>query len=79
MATYILVPGAWHGSWCWERISRNLMAAGHHVESPDLYAIGVGDCGEDEDPVGRWAAAVAELVLRMSEPVILVGHSRGGL
>lgn len=29
--TYILVHGAWHGSWCWATISQNLEKQGHKV------------------------------------------------
>ena len=28
-AIYVLVHGAWHGSWCWDRVARSLRARGH--------------------------------------------------
>jgi pimeloyl-ACP methyl ester carboxylesterase len=36
MATFVLVHGAWHGSWCWKRVRRALQAQGHDVFTPTL-------------------------------------------
>ena len=36
MATYALIPGAWHGAWCWERVAPFLTDAGHRVVAIDL-------------------------------------------
>ncbi len=36
MPTYALVPGAWHGAWCWERVAPYLEDAGHRVVAIDL-------------------------------------------
>ena len=36
MSTYVLVHGAWHGSWCWEKVVPLLEGAGHQVEVLDL-------------------------------------------
>ncbi len=33
---YVLVHGAWHGGWCWERVARELASRGHDVAAPDL-------------------------------------------
>jgi len=40
MATYILVHGAWHGGWCWQRVRPFLRAAGHEVFTPTLTGLG---------------------------------------
>jgi pimeloyl-ACP methyl ester carboxylesterase len=40
MATFVLVHGAWHGSWCWKRVRRRLQQAGHEVFTPTLTGIG---------------------------------------
>ena len=40
MATYLLVHGAWHGGWCWARVSRLLRDAGHTVHTPTLTGLG---------------------------------------
>ena len=79
MATYILVHGAWHGGWCWHRVATRLERAGHRALAPDLLSL-----GRDRTPVGSvtladWANQIAALIDAQSEPVVLVGHSRGGI
>ncbi len=36
MSTFVLVHGAWHGSWCWKRVRRELQQLGHEVYTPTL-------------------------------------------
>ncbi|MET0699294.1 MAG: alpha/beta fold hydrolase, partial [Mycobacterium sp.] len=36
MTTFALVHGAWHGAWCWERLTPELVARGHRVVAVDL-------------------------------------------
>ncbi|MCW2620092.1 MAG: putative hydrolase or acyltransferase of alpha/beta superfamily, partial [Modestobacter sp.] len=36
MSTFVLVHGAWHGGWCWDRVVPLLRAAGHEVHAPTL-------------------------------------------
>ncbi len=79
MATFVLIHGAWHGGWCWERVVPLLEQRGHTVRAPDLPGM-----GRDRTPLGDitldvWARFVSELVRAELEPVILVGHSRGGI
>jgi pimeloyl-ACP methyl ester carboxylesterase len=40
MATFVLVHGAWHGSWCWHRVRSALQAQGHQVFTPTLTGVG---------------------------------------
>lgn len=73
MARVLLVHGAWHGSWCWESLRPHLEKAGHHVETVDLPSSGgVGDLGADAD-------VVRAAVDASTDPVVVVGHSYGGL
>lgn len=79
MAIYILVHGAWHGGWCWRHVLPHLETQGHRVQTPDLPGH-----GDDPAPVGdqslyRYAQRIQEVVWAAREPVILVGHSLGGL
>jgi pimeloyl-ACP methyl ester carboxylesterase len=79
MARLILVHGASHGGWCWEKIVPLLEADGHEVLAPDLPA-----CGKDQTPpidvtLAGNTTAILRLVERRQEPVILVGHSLGGV
>ena len=74
MALFVLVPGAWHGAWCWAGLTPWLQKAGHRVFTPDLAAVPPG-----ANPLPVWAAHLAELLQTTSEPAILLGHSRGGM
>jgi pimeloyl-ACP methyl ester carboxylesterase len=78
MATFLLVHGAWHGAWCWDRLAPRLRAAGHSVLAPDLPAHG-------HDGTPWWRASLAGYAQRVCDAarpagrVIAVGHSLGGL
>src|SRR5262245_25262224 len=39
MARFVLVHGAWHGSWCWKRVRKALQAQGHEVFTPTLTGV----------------------------------------
>lgn len=79
MATFILVHGAWHGGWCWEKVVPLLEQAGHTVVAQDLPGMGADRTPFTDDVLGQWADAVAQQVAAATSPVVLVGHSRGGL
>ncbi len=79
MATFILIHGAWHGSWCWERIVPLLEQQGHRVLAPDLPGMGNDPTPLTTITLDYWARFVADLVLQQEEPVLLLGHSRGGV
>lgn len=80
MATLILVPGAMHGSWTWDRVTPQLEAAGHKVVALDLPGMG-GDASVAlaDVTLERWADFVADHVRGAAQPVVLGAHSRGGL
>lgn len=80
MATFILIHGSWHGGWCFDLVRERLEAAGHHVETPDLPGMGADEEGLGAVTLDGWAAFVAGLCRRAPQrPVVLAGHSRGGL
>ena len=78
MKHVVLVHGAWHGPWCWERVTPGLDAAGVHWVAPDLPSCCAASDGagliEDVREVDRCLDD-----LPGDEPVVLLGHSRGGL
>jgi pimeloyl-ACP methyl ester carboxylesterase len=80
MAIYVLVHGAWHGSWCWKRVRKALQAAGHDVFTPTL--TGVGERSHLASPSVNLSTHIADVVnlIRWEElsEVILCGHSYGG-
>jgi pimeloyl-ACP methyl ester carboxylesterase len=77
----VLVHGAWHGGWCWSRVTPRLEAAGHRVFAPSL--TGLGEREHLANPVPSLATHVADIVnLVQAEElrdVVLVGHSYGGM
>ena len=72
MATFGLVHGSWHGSWCWTKLVRELEARGHRAVAMDLPI---------EDPnagLTRYAEVVTDALRDVDGDVVLVGHSFGG-
>jgi len=72
-ATVVLVPGAWHGAWCWDLVTRRLDAT--HVpniaiDNPSV-ARAPASLADDGDNLRRTLDAI-------DGPVVLVGHSYGG-
>jgi pimeloyl-ACP methyl ester carboxylesterase len=80
MATFVLVHGAWHGSWCWQRVRRSLQRAGHEVFTPTL--TGVADRSHLISPQVTLETHIADVVnlIRWEDltEVVLCGHSYGG-
>ena len=37
---FVLVHGAWHGGWCWRRVSGILQKQGHRVFTPTMTGLG---------------------------------------
>ena len=79
MATYVFVHGAWHGGWCWHRIVARLQHAGHQAFAPDLAGLGRDRTPAAEVTLAGWTESICGLIDSLPEPVILVGHSRGGI
>lgn len=79
MNTYLLVHGAWHGAWCWYKVIPGLEQAGHRVIAVDLPSLGADKTPISEIGPYTWADYICEILDSLNEPVILVGHSRGGI
>jgi len=76
MAAIVLVHGAWHGAWCWNRVERGLADQGLRT-----LVIELPGHGEDPGPLGDLhgdAMLVRQVIDGINEPVVLVGHSYGG-
>jgi pimeloyl-ACP methyl ester carboxylesterase len=80
MATFLFVPGAWLGGWCWRDVAPPLRAAGHTVVTPTLS--GLGERAHLLSPEIGLDAHVADIVglihYRVFDDLTLVGHSYGG-
>ena len=80
-ATFVLVHGAWHGGWCWKKLTPLLRAAGHEVYTPTL--TGLGDRAHLLSPEIGLNTHIADIAALLEyedlHNVILVGHSYGGM
>lgn len=79
--TFVLVHGAWHGGWCWQRVADRLRGGGHTVFTPTLTGLGERShllhCGID------LTTHIADVVNVMKwerlKDIVLCGHSYGGM
>ena len=77
MATFVLIHGACHGGWCWEKVVPILQARGHTAHAPDLPGL-----GKDHTPPAHVTLAdnvekISRLLDKIEEPAVLVGHDSG--
>jgi pimeloyl-ACP methyl ester carboxylesterase len=79
MSTFVLVHGAWHGAWCWQKLVPLLEREGHRVVAPDLLGLGADHTPLAEATLENWTEQICRVLDAEAAPVILVGHSRGGL
>ncbi len=79
MSTYVLIHGAWAGRWCWEKVAPLLQQAGHQVVPLDLPGHGQDRTPLREITLAAYTKRVCETLDAQAEPVMLVGHSMGGI
>ena len=79
MSNYVLIHGAFHGGWCWKKIIPHLEKEGHKVVAPDLPGHGKYKQPINEITLQAYTDRVCQILDEQSEPVILVGHSMGGV
>ncbi|WP_182876377.1 alpha/beta fold hydrolase [Microbispora sp. H10670] len=82
MATFVLVPGGWHGSWSFEEVVPLLEGAGHAVHALTLTGLRPDD--DDATVAAANLDTHADDVLRLLDRAritgaTLVGHSYGGM
>jgi pimeloyl-ACP methyl ester carboxylesterase len=80
MSTYVLIHGAWHGGWCWQRVTAELERSGHRVLAPTL--TGVSDRRHLISPDVGLDTHVEDVRALLEAwdltDVVLVGHSYAG-
>ncbi len=78
--TFVLIHGAWHGGWCWSRVSDLLLSKGHKVYAPSL--TGNGDRSHLLSKDINLDTHIADIVNLFKwedlSDVCLVAHSYGG-
>ncbi|MFL6603537.1 MAG: alpha/beta fold hydrolase [Steroidobacteraceae bacterium] len=81
MATFVLVHGAWHGSWCWKRVRRALQQQGHEVFTPTLTGVGERShlLSEKVDLQTQTLDVLNLIEWEELNDFVLCGHSYGGM
>ena len=78
MSHYVLVHGAWEGSWTWNNILPTLEKQGQTATTVDL----PGSFGNPQPisqvTMDRYVEMVVSTIRRLDGKVILVGHSMAG-
>jgi pimeloyl-ACP methyl ester carboxylesterase len=67
--TCVLVHGAWHGPWCWERVLPQLQDAGFATVAAEL--------SHELTSFAGLCERLSAYLETIEGPVVLVGHSRG--
>ena len=85
MATFVLVHGAWHGGWCWNKVTPLLRKTGAEVFVPTLSGLGEkAHLAQRMDPRDIDLDLHVQDVIRLLEyedlqQVVLVGHAYAGM
>jgi pimeloyl-ACP methyl ester carboxylesterase len=81
LAVIVLVHGAFHGGWCWKKLTPLLKASGQEVYTPTLTGLGERThlLSREINLDSHIKDVVNTLEFEDLEDVILVGHSYGGM
>ena len=79
MTTFLFVHGVMHGAWCWYKVIPLLEQQGHKA-----IAIDSPGHGADRTPIAdisfdAYVKKICDVIDEQNEPVVLVGHSFGGM
>ncbi len=75
----VLVHGAWHGAWAWYKTKTQLEAVGHTVTAVELPSHGIDKALPETVTLDDYVDRVVDAIDAAGEPVVLVGHSLGGI
>ena len=80
MSTFVLIHGAWHGGWAWQRVAPLLRANAHDVHTPTLS--GLSERAHQLHPSVGLSTHIDDVTAHIEAydlaDVILVGHSYAG-
>jgi pimeloyl-ACP methyl ester carboxylesterase len=79
MSIFVLVHGAWHGSWCWDKIVSNLNKFNYRSLALDLPSYYNETKGFQGINLKTYVDYVIDSIKNLQEPVFLVGHSMAGV
>jgi Alpha/beta hydrolase family len=79
MKTFILIHGSWHSAWNWHLVIPILQQHGHTVIALDLPGMGRDKTAIENVTMQSTVEMICQLIDRLEEKVILVGHSKNGI
>jgi len=77
--TFVFIHGAWAGSWVWDALKPELEAAGHRVLALDMPGNPQHPAAPDAISMAGCMAHIAAACAEIEGPLLLVGHSGGGV
>ncbi len=75
MSKFLLVHGASHGAWCFEKLIKELQNKGHVAEAIDLPGHGNNKIPLEDVTLEKYSS---EILASLDSPTIVLGHSMGG-
>lgn len=75
---WVLIHGAWHGAWCWQRVTDELQARHIGWSAPDLVGHGDDTTPADQVNLESYVDQICHWIRELDRRVVLVGHSMGG-
>jgi pimeloyl-ACP methyl ester carboxylesterase len=78
---FVLIGGAFHGAWCWDRVRPLMEQAGRDVVTPTL--TGLGERADELSPAVGLGTHIEDVVQVLEQEdlrdAVLVGHSYAGM
>lgn len=79
MKTFVLIHGAWHGSWCWQYVEQSLQKLGHTTYALDLPGHYKNKANFSSVTLRTYVEYVKNFIEKLNVEVILIGHSMAGV
>ena len=77
--TYLFVHGTNHGGWAWKKVVPLVQARGYRVLAIDLPGHGDDHTPPEKVTLDDYVQKLVDIAIAQLGPVILVGHSSGGV
>ncbi len=78
-STFVLVHGAWHGSYVWNDVAKSLRKNGHTVYTPDLPGHGPNRMNFKDIKLDSYVRSIESILKIHKSRAVLVGHSMAGV
>lgn len=76
---YILLHGAWHGSWCYNKILPKLESSNISATTIDLPGHMNNAIEFNKVTLDQYVECVTNIILNHNQPITLMGHSMSGI